>query len=191
MQSDVKIGLVLIFLMLFLLFGMRSLRDGDSEEPSGSPSSRLKIDQKEPAPPRITDAARQAARDKSAGGKTPASKNTSDTIKNKFNALRQSGLGSRLKERITDFFSSEKSKAPSGQTYTVQSGDTLYQIAEKLYNDGSKWNVIYNANKQQIKDPKRLKPGLTITIPPISEKSTPAKRKPRRPRPLLQNRNRK
>jgi len=66
MQSDVKIGLVLILLMLFLLFGMRSLRDADSEEPAGSPSSRLKIDQKEPAPPRITD----AARDKSVGSKT-------------------------------------------------------------------------------------------------------------------------
>lgn len=36
------------------------------------------------------------------------------------------------------------------QTYTVKSGDTLYDIAKKMYGDGSKWVAIYEANKETI-----------------------------------------
>ena len=36
------------------------------------------------------------------------------------------------------------------QTYTVKSGDTLYDIAKRMYGDGSKWVAIYEANKDVI-----------------------------------------
>ena len=42
----------------------------------------------------------------------------------------------------------EKLKAEIATTsYKVQSGDTLFLIAEKVYGDGSKWTVLDRANK--------------------------------------------
>lgn len=57
--------------------------------------------------------------------------------------------------------------AAGGQTYTVQSGDTLLSIATKFYNDSSQWQKIYNANKSVIGDnPDKLQLGEKLTIPP-------------------------
>lgn len=36
------------------------------------------------------------------------------------------------------------------KTYTVKYGDTLYMIAKKVYDDGSKWQQIYTANAAAI-----------------------------------------
>lgn len=43
-------------------------------------------------------------------------------------------------------------KADTQKTYVVQEGDTLYLIAKKMYNDGSKWTGIYHANKNIIEE---------------------------------------
>ena len=40
--------------------------------------------------------------------------------------------------------------APSGRTYTVKSGDTLWGIAKKYYGKGTEYEKIYNANRDQI-----------------------------------------
>lgn len=61
----------------------------------------------------------------------------------------------------------DTSPAPStNQTYTVQKGDCLWNIAKKYYGDGSKYTVIYNANKDKIKNPNFIYPGQVLTIPP-------------------------
>jgi nucleoid-associated protein YgaU len=52
-----------------------------------------------------------------------------------------------------------------GQTYVVQSGDTLLSISRKFYNSPNRWKDILDANKQNIRDPKRLTVGQTLTIP--------------------------
>lgn len=60
----------------------------------------------------------------------------------------------------------EKSPAPStNQTYTVKKGDCLWNIAKKFYGKGSKYTVIYNANKSKIKNPNLIYPGQVLTIP--------------------------
>ena len=38
----------------------------------------------------------------------------------------------------------------SGNSYTVKSGDTLWEIAEAVYGDGSEWVKILNANSSDI-----------------------------------------
>ena len=43
-------------------------------------------------------------------------------------------------------------KVEDNQTYTVQSGDTLYGIAKKCCGDGSQYSTIYNDNKTVIED---------------------------------------
>jgi LysM repeat protein len=53
--------------------------------------------------------------------------------------------------------------------YVVQSGDSLYSIAKKLYGDGSKCNIIYNANKDKIKNPGLISAGWKLKIPAANE----------------------
>ena len=50
-------------------------------------------------------------------------------------------------------------------TYTVKSGDCLWSIAQKAYGTGTKWGVIYNANKAAVKDPASIQVGQVLVIP--------------------------
>jgi nucleoid-associated protein YgaU len=54
------------------------------------------------------------------------------------------------------------------QTYKVQSGDTLTSISVHFYRTPVHWRVIYDANKDKIgAEPRNLKPGLELVIPPL------------------------
>jgi len=53
----------------------------------------------------------------------------------------------------------------AAQTYVVQSGDTLFSISRKLYKSPRHWKDILEANKKNIRDPKDLTVGQTLTIP--------------------------
>jgi len=52
--------------------------------------------------------------------------------------------------------------------YTIADGDTLWDIATKFYNDGSKYKHIVDANLEVIKDENLIYPGQTIRIPEVS-----------------------
>ena len=55
---------------------------------------------------------------------------------------------------------------PSMKTYTVKPGDSLWKIAALLLGVGSKWNIIYEANKSVIGgNPNLIYPGQVLTIP--------------------------
>jgi nucleoid-associated protein YgaU len=59
------------------------------------------------------------------------------------------------------------SQVAGGDSYTVQSGDTLATIAQQYYGDSTQWRRIYDANKDTIgDDPDKLKLGTKLTIPP-------------------------
>jgi len=53
----------------------------------------------------------------------------------------------------------------AGQTYVVQSGDTLVSISRKFYKSPKRWKAILEANKKNIRDPKDLTVGQTLVIP--------------------------
>lgn len=60
----------------------------------------------------------------------------------------------------------ETSPAPaSTQTYTVEKGDCLWNIAKKIYGNGAKYTVIANANKDKIQNPNLIYPSQVLTIP--------------------------
>lgn len=66
---------------------------------------------------------------------------------------------------------------PSGSSYTIVSGDTLWGIAAKKLGSGTKWTQIYDANASIIEEAAKkhrksgsdhghwIYPGTTITIP--------------------------
>jgi len=55
-------------------------------------------------------------------------------------------------------------------SYTVRRGETLPQIAARaeIYNDSTLWPLIYRANRDQVRDPKRLWPGQVLSIPRLA-----------------------
>jgi nucleoid-associated protein YgaU len=57
----------------------------------------------------------------------------------------------------------EPAPEPAVRTYTVESGDTLWAIAEQFYGDGSKYQVIADASG--IPNPDLIQPGQVLTIP--------------------------
>ena len=55
--------------------------------------------------------------------------------------------------------------APKTTTYTVKSGDCLWNIAKKYLGDGSRYTEIYNLNKDKIKNPNLIYPNQILTLP--------------------------
>ncbi|MBJ6124831.1 peptidoglycan-binding protein LysM [Microvirga splendida] len=63
----------------------------------------------------------------------------------------------------------EKS-AEQSTMYTVQKGDTLWEIAEKHYGKGkgAKHTEIVKANSPPVKNPDMIQPGWVLRIPPLA-----------------------
>jgi nucleoid-associated protein YgaU len=58
--------------------------------------------------------------------------------------------------------------APStsaARTYTVQAGDSLSKISKQFYGDANKYMKIFEANKDKLADPDKVKPGQELVIP--------------------------
>jgi nucleoid-associated protein YgaU len=53
----------------------------------------------------------------------------------------------------------------AGGTYTVKSGDTLSKIAREHLGDANAYMKIFEANKDQLTDPDKIKPGQVLKIP--------------------------
>ena len=51
--------------------------------------------------------------------------------------------------------------------YTIEKGDTLWAIASKYYDDGSKYTHIVDANLEVIKNADLIYPGQAIRIPEV------------------------
>jgi nucleoid-associated protein YgaU len=52
-----------------------------------------------------------------------------------------------------------------GESYVVQRGNSLWQIARRVYGAGTRYTVIYSANPDQIRDPNRIYPGQIFKLP--------------------------
>jgi hypothetical protein len=59
----------------------------------------------------------------------------------------------------------EKSSPNVEKSYVVRRGETLASIAFAVYRDAARWREIAAANT--IRDPRRLRPGTLLAIPPI------------------------
>ena len=50
------------------------------------------------------------------------------------------------------------------ESYSVKPGDTLWGIAVKTYGDGRLWTRIYEANRDVMENPDRLRIGQILTL---------------------------
>ncbi|MDE7244012.1 MAG: LysM peptidoglycan-binding domain-containing protein [Oscillospiraceae bacterium] len=52
------------------------------------------------------------------------------------------------------------------KTYTIKSGDCLWNIAKSIYGDGADYTKLYEANKDVVGDnPNKIYPGQVLSIP--------------------------
>jgi nucleoid-associated protein YgaU len=63
----------------------------------------------------------------------------------------------------------EKAVPAGGGTYTVQAGDTLSKIAKEKLGNANAYMEIFNANKDQLSDPDKIKPGQVLKIPQMAK----------------------
>ncbi len=54
---------------------------------------------------------------------------------------------------------------PYQQKHVVQKGDTLWKIADEYYGDGRLYTKIFEANRDVLADPDKIKPGQELRIP--------------------------
>lgn len=82
-------------------------------------------------------------------------------------SIRQIKVETATKKATISAPVSRTDTSPSGgQTYTVVKGDCLWNISKKFYGSGSRYTVIYNANKAVIGgNPNLIYPGQVLTIP--------------------------
>jgi LysM repeat protein len=55
--------------------------------------------------------------------------------------------------------------AASSKTYTVKAGDTLSAIAKEHLGSANAYMKIFEANRDQLSDPDKIKPGQVLKIP--------------------------
>jgi nucleoid-associated protein YgaU len=55
--------------------------------------------------------------------------------------------------------------APEGDKLIVQPGNSLWRLARSTYGDGTRYSVIYEANKDRIRDPDLIYPGQVFDLP--------------------------
>ena len=55
--------------------------------------------------------------------------------------------------------------AVATQTYTVKAGDTLSKIAKEHLGNANAYMKIFEANRDQLTDPDKIRPGQVLKIP--------------------------
>ena len=63
-----------------------------------------------------------------------------------------------------------KNAEPYG-LWKVKSGDTLSKIAQEVYKDMKRYPEIFEANRDQLKDPDKIQVGQTLKLPPKVRRS--------------------
>jgi len=81
--------------------------------------------------------------------------------------LDQVAAGGQVSNRIELPFRREAqaTRAIEEGRVVVQPGQSLWVLARQMYGQGTRYTVIYSANKDQIRDPRLIYPGQTFTVP--------------------------
>jgi nucleoid-associated protein YgaU len=72
-------------------------------------------------------------------------------------------------EIVADIKATGGGASAAPQTYTVKAGDTLSKIAKDHLGDANAYMDIFNANKDQLTDPDKIKPGQVLKMPAVTK----------------------
>lgn len=93
--------------------------------------------------------------------------------KNKLSALPEffDRVHNQMQRMLNEWVEDEAKLANQDKMYTVVKGDCLWFIARKkdFYGNGFAWPKIYNANREQIKNPDLIYPKQEFRIPPLTQ----------------------
>ena len=93
-----------------------------------------------------------------------------DKVKHGKHTLRADhvDINGQVKSRIEVIFSRSipLTGIRPGASIVVESGRSLWRIARKTYGAGLRYTTIYEANKDQIKNPDMIFPGQVFSLPP-------------------------
>lgn len=131
---------------------------------------------REPVPARGPTPTREVAKpadDGRFGGFVPAT--AKDATANAFTDQRPTATASPTERRATrpapvaqideDFRSSARRPLVAGDTYDIEPGDNFWTISRKKYGTGRYFMALAQHNAQVITDPKRMRPGVTVSTP--------------------------
>ena len=59
----------------------------------------------------------------------------------------------------------QSAQSGGGRTHTVQRGETLTGIAQKYYGRASEYQKIFDANRDKLSDPDKVREGTNLVIP--------------------------
>jgi len=59
----------------------------------------------------------------------------------------------------------QEQATPKARMYTVKPGDTLSKISKEFYGSANEYIKIFNANRDQLSDPDKIKVGQELKIP--------------------------
>ena len=71
----------------------------------------------------------------------------------------------KMQEEVEPILKEEPQVTVEQKTHIVKQGETLSTIALKYYKDTSKWKLIYDANRNVLKNPDVITPGTKLVIP--------------------------
>jgi hypothetical protein len=64
---------------------------------------------------------------------------------------------------------------PHVATAIVSRGDNLWRISRRIYGEGTRYTVIYDANQAQIRNPDRIYPGQIFVLPSAEAPAEPSR----------------
>lgn len=72
-----------------------------------------------------------------------------------------------VQEEISQEVESEPQGPTKMRTYQVRKGDTLQKISRQFYGTTKKWPLLYEANRDKLTGPDKIKPGQILVIPEV------------------------
>ena len=108
-------------------------------------------------------AAAAEAKAKAAQAEAEAAKKAAAEAKKQTEAA---GYREKFRAELQSQAAERAEREAQARLYVVKAGDSLSKIAKEVLGDARRWPEIFEANKDQIKDPNLIRVGQELKIPP-------------------------